>query len=147
VITSTLGDKFNHRFFCLPNDVNLDITATIFKSQYSKPLRVYFDKNAVYIFLPDFFNQTGASKVGLPDPNPNLDKNCRVLQRMMLVYFMTFGIFYGHFVLLKTVWVGYFVVQIWYTYIPNFGMLHQEKSGNPVQKRAVKTPSLVNFLV
>jgi hypothetical protein len=26
-------------------------------------------------------------------------------------------------------------------------MLHQEKSGNPVQKRAVKTPSLVNFLV
>jgi hypothetical protein len=49
----------------------------------------------------------------------------------MLVYFMaiwkillTFGIFYGHFADLAV---------IWYIF-PHFGILYQEKSGNPGRK-------------
>jgi hypothetical protein len=63
--------------------------------------------------LPDGFFQT---------KNPNLGKFCRVLQWKMLVYFIAvssilrpFGIFCGHLV-----------------YFSCFGMLCQEKSGNPV---------------
>jgi hypothetical protein len=58
----------------------------------------------------------------------NLGKFWRVLPRKTLVYFMTIWsilrhleIFYGHLV--------YFVV-IWYIF-PSFGILYQEKSGNP----------------
>jgi hypothetical protein len=60
--------------------------------------------------------------------NPNLGKFWRVLLRKILVYFMTIlsilrplQILYGH--------LEYFVV-IWYIY-PRFGILDQEKSGNP----------------
>jgi hypothetical protein len=59
---------------------------------------------------------------------PNLGKFWRVLQWKILVYFMTIWsilrpleIFYGHLV--------YFVV-VWYIF-PSFGILYQEKSGNP----------------
>jgi hypothetical protein len=72
--------------------------------------------------------------------NPNVGKFWRVLQWKMLVYFMAilsilqpFGKFYGHFV---------YFPQFWYIF-PRFGMLHQEKSGNPVldssQKKRKKT--------
>jgi hypothetical protein len=60
--------------------------------------------------------------------NTDLGKFWRVLQRKMLVYFVSIWsilraleIFFGH--------VVYFVV-IWYIF-PRFGMLYQEKSGNP----------------
>jgi hypothetical protein len=60
--------------------------------------------------------------------NPNLGKFWRFLQWKRLVYFLSIWsillpleIFYGNLV--------YFVV-IWYI-SPRFGMLHQEKSGNP----------------
>jgi hypothetical protein len=60
--------------------------------------------------------------------NPDLGKFGRVLLLKILVYFMTIwsilrmlDIFYGHLV--------YFVV-IWYIF-PRFGILDQEKSGNP----------------
>jgi hypothetical protein len=60
--------------------------------------------------------------------NPNLGKFFRVLLWKILVYFMTIRsilrplkIFYEHLV--------YFVV-IWYIF-PRFGILDQEKSGNP----------------
>jgi hypothetical protein len=46
--------------------------------------------------------------------NPNLGKFWRVVQWSMLVCFGPFGLFYGNLV-----------------YIPRFGMLHIEKSGNP----------------
>jgi hypothetical protein len=59
---------------------------------------------------------------------PNLGKFWRVLQWKILVHFMTIWcilvlleIFNGHLV--------YFVV-IWYIF-PRFGILYQEKSGNP----------------
>jgi hypothetical protein len=59
--------------------------------------------------------------------NPNFGKFFGVLQRKILVYFMTIWsilrpleMFYGHLV--------YFVV-IWYI-SPRFGILYQEKSGN-----------------
>jgi hypothetical protein len=61
--------------------------------------------------------------------NRNLGTLSRVLQWKMLVYFMDIwsilsplDIFYGHMV---------YMVVIWYNF-PRFGMLHQEKSGNPV---------------
>jgi hypothetical protein len=61
--------------------------------------------------------------------NPNLGKFGMVLQWKMLVYLMetwsflrSFVIFYGHLV--------QFVV-IWHIF-PHFGILYQEKSGNPV---------------
>jgi hypothetical protein len=66
---------------------------------------------------------------------PKMGKFWRDLQRKMLVYFMAiwyilwpFGIYcYGHLV---------YFVAIWYTswlfgIFSCFGMLHQEKSGNP----------------
>jgi hypothetical protein len=63
--------------------------------------------------------------------NPNLDKFWRVLQWKILVYFMTIWsillpiqTFYGPLV--------YFVV-IWYIFL-RFGILYQEKSGNPGPK-------------
>jgi hypothetical protein len=63
--------------------------------------------------------------------NLNLGKFCRVLLLKILLYFMTIWsilrpleIFNGHSV--------YFVV-IWYMF-PRFGILDQEKSGNPGPK-------------
>jgi hypothetical protein len=60
--------------------------------------------------------------------NPNLGKFWRVLQWKMLVYFMAiwsnlwqFCIFYDHLV--------YFVLILYI--LSRFGMLRQEKSGNP----------------
>jgi hypothetical protein len=60
--------------------------------------------------------------------NPNLGTFWRVLQWKMLVHFMTissilrpFGTFCGRLL--------HFVV-IWYIF-PRFGLLYQEKSGNP----------------
>jgi hypothetical protein len=63
--------------------------------------------------------------------NPNLGKFWRVLQWKMLVYFIAiwsifrpFGIFCGTFV----IFCGNLV------HFPRFGILYQEKSGNPVQQ-------------
>jgi hypothetical protein len=59
--------------------------------------------------------------------NSNLGKFWSALERKMLVYFVViwnirlFGKFYGHFGI---------VVVIWYIF-PRFGILCQEKSGNP----------------
>jgi hypothetical protein len=60
--------------------------------------------------------------------NPNLGKFGRVLHWKMLVYFMdtwsilqSFVIFYGHLVK---------YLEIWYIF-PRFGILFQEKYGNP----------------
>jgi hypothetical protein len=78
-------------------------------------------------------HQTNASAPGLPDgifliQNPSLGKSWRVLQWKMLVYviatlsiLLPFGIFCCHLV--------YFMF-IWYIF-PRFGILCQEKSGNP----------------
>jgi hypothetical protein len=73
----------------------------------------------------------GFQMVCFQTKNPNLGKFWRVLLWNILVYFMTIWsilwpleIFYGHLV--------YFVV-IWYIF-PRFGILDQEKSGNPVIK-------------
>jgi hypothetical protein len=66
----------------------------------------------------------------------NLGKLWRVYQGKILVYFMTIlsilwplEIFYGHLV--------YFVV-VWYI-SPRFGILYQEKSGNPVPQQKPQT--------
>jgi hypothetical protein len=60
--------------------------------------------------------------------NPNLGKFYKVLQWKLLVHFMTiwsilrpFEIFYGHLVFLVVIWCIF----------PLFGILYQEKSGNP----------------
>jgi hypothetical protein len=71
--------------------------------------------------------------------NPNVGKCWRVLQCKMLVYFMAiwsilwpFGIFYGYL-----------------AYFSRFGMLYQEKSGNPyldpLLRSWVTTPSLLKY--
>jgi hypothetical protein len=69
--------------------------------------------------------------------NSNLGKFWRVLQWKILVYFIIIWsflrpleIFYGHLV--------YFVVN-WYI-SPRFGILHQEKSGNPGEEGRSPTP-------
>jgi hypothetical protein len=61
--------------------------------------------------------------------HPNLGKVWRALELKMLIHFMViciilkpFGIFYGHYVCN--------VVVFWYIF-PRFGVLCQEKSGNP----------------
>jgi hypothetical protein len=61
--------------------------------------------------------------------NPNLGKFCRALEWKMLVYFT-----YGHLECFTAVcyilWPFSNVVAIWYIF-PHFGILCQEKSGNP----------------
>jgi hypothetical protein len=72
---------------------------------------------------------------------PVLGKFWMVLERKVLVYFMAlwsvlwlFGIFYGHLV--------YFGL-VSYIFLPRFGMLHKEKSGNTGQMSA---PSYVQIV-
>jgi hypothetical protein len=79
--------------------------------------------------------------------NPNLGTFWRALEWKMLVCLWSFGIFYGHLEYFTVIWnilrsFGIFyghlvyiwpfgnVVVIWYI-IPRFGLLCQEKSGNP----------------
>jgi hypothetical protein len=66
--------------------------------------------------------------------NPNLGKFWRVLQWNMLVYFMDIWSIYGQLV---------YVVVIWYIF-PHFGMLYQEKSGNPVVRASVSCFNEIN---
>jgi hypothetical protein len=73
----------------------------------------------------------GCQMVCFQTKNPNSGEFLRGLLRKILVYFMTIRsilrpleIFYGHLV--------YFVV-IWYIF-PRFGILDQEKYGNPDPK-------------
>jgi hypothetical protein len=75
--------------------------------------------------------------------NPKLGKFWSVLQRKMLVNFMAmwsillpFGIFCGHLVC--------FVVIL--VYFSSFGMLWQEKSGNPVSEAFSAAFCKVQFL-
>jgi hypothetical protein len=79
----------------------------------------------------------GCQMVYFQTKNPKSDKYWRVLQWKMLKYFWAiwsifwlFGIFCGHLL--------YYVV-IWYIF-RRFGMLYQEKSGNPGQR----CPLLIN---
>jgi hypothetical protein len=71
--------------------------------------------------LPDFQNQK----------NHNLGKFLRVLQRKMKEFLWPFGLyfaiwnFYRHLVHFTYIWP--FGIHIF----PHFGMLYQEKSGNP----------------
>jgi hypothetical protein len=64
--------------------------------------------------------------------NPNLGKFWGVLEWKMLVYFMESWpryIVYGQLVYAFYAHLAYFMV-IWYIF-PQFGILYQEKSGNP----------------
>jgi hypothetical protein len=76
-------------------------------------------------------SRQGCQMVCFQTKNPNLGKFWRVFLWKILVYFMTIWsilrsseILNGHLV--------YFVV-IWYIF-PNFGILDQEKSGNPTSR-------------
>jgi hypothetical protein len=60
--------------------------------------------------------------------NPNMGKFWRALKWIIL---WTFGIFFGHWVYLHIVFPFGNVVVVWYIF-PRFGILCQEKSGNPV---------------
>jgi hypothetical protein len=64
--------------------------------------------------------------------NPYLGKFWRALKWKMRVYFA-----YGHLeyftVIWLIIWLFGYVVVIWYIF-PRFGILHQEKSGNPGHK-------------
>jgi hypothetical protein len=71
----------------------------------------------------------GCQMVSFQTKNPNFGKFWRTLDWKMLIYFMsiwnilqTFGIFYEH-------WEH--VLFIWYNF-SGFGIMYQEKSGNPV---------------
>jgi hypothetical protein len=79
--------------------------------------------------------------VGFQTKKSNLGKFRSALESKMLVYFMviwnllrSFGIFYGHLesftVIWYILWLFGNVVVIWYIF-PRFGILCQEKSGNP----------------
>jgi hypothetical protein len=96
---------------------------------YWKPLCVKDGVSSIScaaIFSPQRLQ--GCQMAHFQSKNPNLGKFWRFLQWKILLYFMAiwfillpFGIFCGHF-------------GIVYGYLANFsrfGMLHQEKSGNP----------------
>jgi hypothetical protein len=74
--------------------------------------------------------------------NPNLEKSWRALDCKMLIYFMaiwnsswTCGIFYDHLINFVFIWYilcsfGTFCVHL--VHFSGFGIMHQEKYGNPV---------------
>jgi hypothetical protein len=73
--------------------------------------------------------------------NPNLSKFWKALDWKMLIYFMaiwnilrTYGIFYDH--------LAQFVF-IWYIFFA-FGIMHQEKSGNPGRQHFYLSSALCN---
>jgi hypothetical protein len=79
--------------------------------------------------------------------NPNLGKFWRVLQWKMLVYFMTiwsillpFGLFYCHLVYFIAIRYILWLFIIFF----QFGMLYEEKSGNPVVVLAHCRPAYHN---
>jgi hypothetical protein len=59
--------------------------------------------------------------------NTNLGQFCRIFQCMMLVFLWPFGLSFGHLVFLG----GHLVFLGGHLVLSRFGMLHQEKSGNP----------------
>jgi hypothetical protein len=66
--------------------------------------------------------------------NPNLGKFWRDLQWKMLVGILVgrpFGLVYGHCIYFMAIWYSLWLFGI---FPPNFGMLYQEKSGNPVSE-------------
>jgi hypothetical protein len=74
--------------------------------------------------------------------NPNLGKFWRALDWKMLICFIpiwnilgTLGIFYDH--LLQFVFIRYI--------ISGFGIMHQEKSGNPARQAIVREKKLARF--
>jgi hypothetical protein len=79
-------------------------------------------------FMGSFCAIQGCQMVCFQTKNRNLGKFCRVLLGQILVYFMTIWsivrpleIFYGHLVAFAVIWY----------ILPRFGILDQEKSGNP----------------
>jgi hypothetical protein len=67
--------------------------------------------------------------------NPNLGKFWRALDWKMFIYFtdiwnilQTFGIFYRHLEYFMTIW---YILCSFGTFFSGFGIMHQEKSGNP----------------
>jgi hypothetical protein len=63
----------------------------------------------------------GCQMVYFQTKRPNLGKLWRALDCKMLLYFWPFGIFYGHLRYFITIWCIF----------SGFGVMHQEKSGNP----------------
>jgi hypothetical protein len=97
------------------------------KPMSSHPFEKHIAAYDPSLFLRFYAQTKEGGSSSTPGP-PDLGKFWRVLQWKMLVYFMCIWpilwlleIFYGHLV--------HFAV-IWYIF-PRFGMLYQEKSGNP----------------
>jgi hypothetical protein len=72
----------------------------------------------------------GCQVVYFQTKNPNVGKRWRLLQWKLLVYFMTFGLFYGHF--LYILW-SFGILGGNLVNSSRFGMFYQEKSGNLVR--------------
>jgi hypothetical protein len=70
----------------------------------------------------------GCQMVCFQTINPNLGKFWRVLLWTMMVYFIDTWSILQSFILVYGQWVQF--VVIWYIF-PRFGILYQEKSGNP----------------
>jgi hypothetical protein len=76
--------------------------------------------------------------------NPTWSKFWKALQWKILVHFTdiwsilrTFGLFYGHLVYFTDIWYILWLLWSFGTYIfSRFGMLHQERSGNPDFERS-----------
>jgi hypothetical protein len=71
---------------------------------------------------PKMILEQGCQMVCFQTKNPNLGKFLRAIEWKLLVYFM---------VIWLIIWPFGNVVVIWYIF-PRFGILCQEKSGNPV---------------
>jgi hypothetical protein len=64
---------------------------------------------------------------------------CDHLIHFMVIWYIlwSFRTFYGRLVHYIAIW--YILWPFWYRYFPSFGMLHQEKSGNPDRLRVRKS--------
>jgi hypothetical protein len=84
----------------------------------------------------------GCQMVYFQTKDRNLGKFWRVLQWKMLVHFIDFGLFYGH--LIYCTYIRYILWQcVWYIF-PHFGILYQEKSGNPGSRLNPFTTATIN---
>jgi hypothetical protein len=80
-----------------------------------------------------FANKQECQMAYFQTQNPNLGKFWRVLQWKMLVYFMAIWSTY-----ITAIWYILWPFGVFYgflVYLYCFGMLYQDKSGNPANKR------------
>jgi hypothetical protein len=85
-------------------------------------LYIYVGRLIVVLKFPQHWHRNqGYQMAYFQTKNPKLGKLWRVLQYKMLVYFIPFGLLYGHLVYFVAVW---YVIWLFAIYFSRFGFLY-----------------------